>query len=358
MKADISRDPMIDVIKVVASQLIIWHHLAFYGPMSDVVYPHAPRLIDWLYDDARIAVQAFLVVGGFLAAKSLLPHFETSGDTMPQRSLLSLIWQRYTRLVSPYLVALLAALAAAAVARQLIDHPAVPQAASPGQLLAHVFLLQDIVDADALSAGVWYVAIDFQLYALLLLVLWSARKLADLSGTPPSWLLLAMCLGLTVISLLWFNRYPALDEWALYFFGAYGLGILSQWISRQPCRGRGMILLTCLVALALIVEWRSRALVAGLTALLLIMGSGRTPAWMSRQWLAVLGKMSYSVFLIHYPVCLLVGALVFSLWPHSLVVNGIGMVAAWLLSLGAGFVLYRLVEEAGFAKLAARLAAK
>ena len=38
-------------------------------------------------------------------------------------------------------------------------------------VLLHL-LLQDIVGVDALSTGVWYVGIDVQLYALLLLLLW------------------------------------------------------------------------------------------------------------------------------------------------------------------------------------------
>lgn len=31
----------IDALKGIACVLIVWHHLAFYGPMSDVIYPRA-----------------------------------------------------------------------------------------------------------------------------------------------------------------------------------------------------------------------------------------------------------------------------------------------------------------------------
>ncbi|MBK6632741.1 MAG: hypothetical protein IPG33_17865 [Betaproteobacteria bacterium] len=60
----------IDAIKAIASQLIVWHHLVAYGPMAETVYPHVEDLTDWLYSHARQAVQAFLVVGGYLAARS------------------------------------------------------------------------------------------------------------------------------------------------------------------------------------------------------------------------------------------------------------------------------------------------
>src|SRR3954464_2362951 len=64
---------LINMLKAGAAQLIILHHLAFYGPMSDHVRTMLPSLIDWLGGTARIAVQVFLVIGGFLAAKSLSP---------------------------------------------------------------------------------------------------------------------------------------------------------------------------------------------------------------------------------------------------------------------------------------------
>ena len=43
----------IDALKAVSSQLIVLHHLAFYGPMSDAAQALAPGLIGWLADYAR-----------------------------------------------------------------------------------------------------------------------------------------------------------------------------------------------------------------------------------------------------------------------------------------------------------------
>ena len=155
------RLPLVDVLKALASQLIVLHHLAFYGPMSDYARSLVPDALDWFYAYARIAVQVFLVIGGFLAAQSL----QRQGCL---DSPLRLLWRRYLKLVLPYLVALLLAIAAAAIARHLMNHPATPAAPTLAQFLAHLLLLQGILGFDSLSAGVWYVAIDFQLYALLL----------------------------------------------------------------------------------------------------------------------------------------------------------------------------------------------
>lgn len=66
--------PWVDWAKAMASQFIIRHHFAFYGPMIDRVEPWAPDVASWLVDQARLAVQVFLVVSGYLAARSLWPR--------------------------------------------------------------------------------------------------------------------------------------------------------------------------------------------------------------------------------------------------------------------------------------------
>jgi peptidoglycan/LPS O-acetylase OafA/YrhL len=334
---------LVDALKALASQLIVWHHLAFYGPMSDVVHPYAPGLIDWFYDYARLGVQAFLVMGGFLAARSLAPGMVPAVTELG--AVIRLVWRRYLRLAPPYLVALALAIVSAAMARWLVDDPAIPLAPSLVQVGAHILLLQDLVKVEALSAGVWYVAIDLQLYALLALMLWLVRPLAARHAVAVPWLTFLLCAGLVLASLFWFNRNPALDGWAPYFFGAFGLGVLAQWISGRPGRGGWGLLLAVVVLVALLVEWRSRILVAGLTAVLLAWGTGhRPPGWLRSRLVGFLGRISYSLFLAHYPVCLAVGALVHYYWPGDLAANSIGMVVAWGLSLAAGSVLYRSVE--------------
>ena len=94
------RLPGIDALKALGCVLIVWHHLAFYGPMSDVVHTAAPGLVNWLYDYGRMAVQIFLVVGGFLATASLAPQ----GRSVI-REPLPLILRRYRRLALPLMVA-------------------------------------------------------------------------------------------------------------------------------------------------------------------------------------------------------------------------------------------------------------
>jgi len=335
------RLPAIDAVKALASQLIVLHHLALYGPMSETVHSAAPRLVDALRDYGLLAVPAFLVVGGFLAVRGLLPRLaELHLGRLPE-----MLWGRYLRLAKPYGAALIAAIACAWLAHHLAPHPEVPAAPTPDQVLAHVLLLHDVVGVDALSAGVWYVAIDFQLYALLLLLVAATWPLRRLARAEHARIVLAACAILTVLSLFWLNRHRELEVWAPYFFGAYGLGILAQQMARRSITA-GTLLVVALTTTALFVEWRERILVAGLTALLLLWSRGgrSAPAWAASSSIDFLSRISYSLFLIHYPVSLLVGAIVTRWWPGNVAFNALGLLVTWATSIAAAALLYRWTE--------------
>ena len=70
------RWPFLDLLRALSAHMIVWHHLAFYGPLSDVVAVEYPRLIDFLFEHGRNAVQVFFVIGGFVAVYFLaLPAY-------------------------------------------------------------------------------------------------------------------------------------------------------------------------------------------------------------------------------------------------------------------------------------------
>lgn len=335
--------PLVDLGKALASQLIVWHHLALYGPMCEVAESLAPALRDWLVEQGRLAVQVFLVMAGFLAARSMLPHPAAEPRAA---GVAAAIGRRFLRLAEPAWVALLAAMFAAWVARALIDHPTIPEAPTLLQVLAHLLMVQDVAGLEALSAGVWYVAIDLQLFALVALLCGLRRGVARPVRSALTVLLLLA--GVT-LSLLLFNREPDLDVWAIYFVGAYGLGMLAHWAAsaRRPVSRIGWLLaILTLTGLALWLDWRVRILLAGTSALvlaLLVPLDLRLPAWLARP-VAALSHISYTVFLLHYPVLLLTGALIGRLWPDAPQVHALGLVLAWALSLLAGWALQSALD--------------
>ena len=110
-----------------------------------------------------------------------------------------------------------------------------------------------------------------------------------------------------------------------------------------------MLLLAALGLMALALDWRSRIAVALVTALGLALA--QRSVWLSSpDWpvwstpLLQVGRMSYSLFLIHFPVILLVNAAFVRWVPDAPWIDAIGMLLALTASLAAASVLYRCVE--------------
>lgn len=341
MSQSSARMPLIDALKAIASQLIVLHHLAAYGPLSAAMQQAAPGLVGWFYDYARMAVQVFLVIGGFLAARGL----SAQGDGLASAPF-GLIWKRYTRLVIPFMAAMALAIIGAAIAGHWMDDDSIPARATLAQWFAHAFLLHGILDFDSLSAGAWYVAIDFQLFALMALLLWLGHAGGKILGGFRYLAMLLVC-ALAVSSLLWFNREAGWDNWGIYFFGSYGLGAATWWASDRRRLTTWLAVIAAVTVLALVVDFRLRIALALAVALGLGFArrSGVLERWPDSAALAYLGKISYSVFLVHFPICLLANGLFAKSGLESASTATIGVLAAWGASIGVAALFYRYVES-------------
>lgn len=351
------RSLLIDSLKALASVLIVLHHLAFYGPMADHVRPLVPWVWGWLADDARMMVQVFLVIGGYLAARSLAPM-----GRLEVASLAPVLWNRFLRLALPYHVILLIAVAANEIARSLMTHASISAPASLDQLIAHALLLHDLLGYEALSAGLWYVAIDMQLFLLMAALLWLGR-FADEAAcrshahwhVNPSIVLVAL-LGLA--SLYHFNLDYTWDAWVFYFFGVYALGALAWWASnRARALPSWLAAMAACTAGALLVSFRERLLLALVVALLLALSTRwsrglhspaspepDTPGALAGA-IHRLGRISYSLFLVHFPVCLVINAAFTRFMPSTVAWQALGLGVAFTTSVAASAIFHRLVEE-------------
>lgn len=294
-------------------------------------------------DEGRYVVQIFLVIGGFLAAQSMLG--------LLYKARVVTVWplfkKRYLRLAKPFWVAIALAVLLGWLGGQIATHEEVAHLPSVVQLLAHVFLLHDIVGVEALSAGVWYVAIDLQLYAVLVLMAWASQKTGGLKLLEPGHALLLLAVAMGIASLLVWNRNTEHDEWAWYFFGAYGLGVAAHWAQRENKVAWASLLIVGVLGVALWIEWRERLLLTGAAALLLMHGVRieRFVAFVAHGPLRWLGDISYSVFLIHYGILVFASSVVIALGLESFGAMLLAFLLTWTVSVVAGWVLYRVVER-------------
>ncbi len=326
----LERSLTVDVLKVVAAQFIVWHHFSAYGPMADTMTLAWPHLMEWLYRYARLAVQVFLVVGGYLAAQSVM-------HKSIQHPLISIV-KRYLRLVPFYLLALALISVAVAVSRDTIHASWLPSEPSVLQFLTHGLLLHDLLGFEALSSGAWYVAIDFQLYALLIV-------LCHVLHTEHHKRLSVAVALLCVASMWQFNRVDELDIWAIYFFAAYGLGVLAAWAKRSAFENHVFWITALLAVGALWVEYRTRLSLALVTAVWLVIKPKGMVHWTPiKRVVHRLSNSAYVLFLTHFGAIVLFS----SMWNKSHFYDPDMAFAltgfAWACCVGMGLFLHEKVE--------------
>ena len=339
------RSAFLDNIKGIACLLIVFHHLAFYGPMSDVAHAVIPKSIDFFFEYGRLAVAVFLCVGGFLTGLKLSePNF------FAKHSVQQVIWQKYLRLVIPYLGAIALAIAASFVASRLMQHESISAMPDVPQLLSHLFFLQNILGYESLSAGLWYVAIDFQLFAFCALLIFLVEKLSPASWSYRSTRLISLSIfcALTMASVMYFNLHDGYDVWFFYFFAAYGLGFLAASLARNQAHHVMILSVVAVTIFSLYYQdFRERLLIALLIAFLLF--SSYQSSWSQSKWwnnpLRKIGEMSYSIFLVHFPVSLVISGIWVQIYPSDPWMNVFGMALSALLSLFLAIPFYKYVEK-------------
>ena len=326
----LERSFTVDVLKVVAAQFIVWHHFSAYGPMADTMTLAWPELINWLYLNARMPVQVFLVVGGYLAAQSVMNN--------PIKHPVISIFKRYLRLVPIYLLALTLISMAVSVSRHTINADWLPNEPTAWQFLAHALLVHDLLGFEALSSGAWYVAIDFQLYAVLIVLCHFLHT--------DNHKRLSIGIALLSIASMWqFNRVRELDIWAIYFFAAYGLGVLAAWAKRSRFDARVFWVTVLLAIGALWFEYRTRLTLALVTSIWLVIKPKsmvhRTPM---KRVVHRLSNSAYVLFLTHFGMIVLFSAM----WNTSHFYDPNTAMAitlfAWLCSVGLGLFLHEKAE--------------
>ena len=321
-------------LRAVAAVVIVWHHFALYPPLNDWTRPLLGDVLTWFEVHAR-STQVFFVLAGFVLAQTLVTRRWQLGG------LLLFLLRRYCRLGLPYLAVIALVLPVYAFARNWVPASVLGSPVSWPQFIAHLFFLQDILGYEALSAGLWFVCINIQLcilFALLICVRDSSLgRHLDVIGLG-GW-------ALAAFSLFYANLAPGWDVWAVYFFPYFFMGVIV-WRRVHGRQKLEFYAYQALFLLAMLFEWRWRLGVAMVVGALLVwsLESGFAARWPRQAALLWLGRVSYSLFLVHFPVLVFVAAL----WSHlewtSPPLATLGLVVAFFASLALAGIFYRWIE--------------
>ena len=212
--------------------------------------------------------------------------------------------KRYWRLAPVYFAGLTLSVGVVLFMRPWVSPDMLPTHLGAAVLLANFLFLQDILGMEALSAGVWYVAIDLQLYVLFLCLTYLSHLTVTrdiLDGKQWLWAAVGM------LSLGYFNLNADWNVWAIYFAGTYALGALAYRSTHLSKTHQGIFWLY--MAGALFCYWiepRPRLLVAILTAA--VLSSIQYISISSNSWTDAARKMgdcAYAIFMSHFAMLMI-----------------------------------------------------
>ncbi len=352
-----SRFSFLDGLRGLAALGIAVYHIWRYEPSPYPTIQFVPAFVDWLLLRTWIGVQVLLVISGFVIAYSMRNLWVTP------REVVVFVGRRLVRLIPPYWATLLIVIVLHWACSAWWNLPLPFDESLPvKRVLAHLAFLQDVLEQPALSAGIWTICIEVQFYVVAVLGWGLIQRLLPRPDKslprPAAWGLLLLFAPLAFVSLVHWSRLDHTEPWLTHFFGLFFLGMLTWWTLDRVIPTAVYIVILVAVTAQLVWSWKFEQSIA-LTATLAIFVAGRSGHlhdWLNWRWLQYLAKISYSLYLIHYPVSHVLTSFGWRCCGNSptplqatLILTG-----CLVASIGAGHFLYLAVERPSI-QLAERL---
>jgi peptidoglycan/LPS O-acetylase OafA/YrhL len=288
-----SRISIIDAARGIASLMVVFYHLD--EAVGDY-FSWIPTAIRSISQNGNLGVAIFFVLSGYviaLSTETLSPSFKNLGVFAIRRGI---------RLDPPYWFSIALAVGLTQVSNKLFPEtlkalPSLPQA------MAHIFYAQNILNLGDIVAVYWSLCFEIQMYlffiSLTFFSRWAQGKLKSQRwklGFGGMW-------GITYVSsVFWFfSDIPnSANGWFFAYWFMFLLGAIIRWSNTKQAP-----ISVAIASLILVLGFPSAKIgykiAVTCTALLLFSSKRKTflNKWMEIPPLLFLGKLSYSLYLIH-----------------------------------------------------------
>jgi peptidoglycan/LPS O-acetylase OafA/YrhL len=331
----------VDALRGLAALAVAGGHF-YSGLWAPRTGPLFPWPLHQVFTHGNCGVEIFFAISGFVMAYSLRqarigPRF--FGLFLLRRSL---------RLDPPYWATIALAVALAFVAGWLRGRPAVLPTVP--QVLLHLVYLQDLAGAGDIVEVFWTLCMEVQFYLAFALLLGLSQRLAG-RGRPQG-VVLGVFVPLTVLSLaVQFGFIPwPFKATMVKFWYLFQLGALACWAVQGTVRARWFLGYAAALLALLACSFTVESLIGVLTGTSLFLAGrlGRLQDGLGYWPLQHLGRLSYSLYLVHplvgVPFCYFVREKLVGATP-GLAVGAALFVLAVGVSVAFAEVFHRLVER-------------
>jgi peptidoglycan/LPS O-acetylase OafA/YrhL len=282
----------VDALRGLAALAVAGGHF-YSGLWTARTGPLFPWPLHQVLTHGNCGVEIFFVISGFVMAYSLRqarigPRF--FGQFLLRRSL---------RLDPPYWATIALAVGLALVAGWLRGRP--PLLPTVPQVLLHLVYLQDLAGAGDIVEVFWTLCMEVQFYLAFALLLGLSQRLAGRDRAHG--LVLGVFVPLTLLSLavqFGFIAWPYKATMVKFWY-LFQLGALACWAVQGTVRARWFLGYAAALAALLAVSFTVESLIGVLTgtSLFLVGRLGRLHDTLGHRPLQHLGRLSYSLYLVH-----------------------------------------------------------
>jgi peptidoglycan/LPS O-acetylase OafA/YrhL len=350
---DFQRLVFLDALRGLGALGIASYHIHRYQPLREPVDALLPQFAKIAFSCGWLGVQIFWVIAGFVLAYSLRNAAIKPG-TVGNFTL-----RRVVRLGVPYWTTILLVVAIDFVTRRYTEATSLTEPISWQKLSANLVFLQDVLGYGNISAGTWFVCIDLQFSLLFVLLLGLAGPLSfgsPVGGKIHAFVIAILFVPLGLLSLFWFGLDAQNDACVCYFFFIPLLGAMAWWALEGRIPRVLFWAYAATLAAGAAYRWHlglpnSKSPLAITVAttvgviVYLVGRRGHLGDWLSATWLQYLGRISYSLFLIHYPVSWLFLCLGCRLTGDHAISAAIWLAVALMASIVAADWMYTWIES-------------
>ncbi len=286
----------LDALRGLAALWVVLFHLSVVQAIPAVEGGVGGFVWLTLFRPGGLGVAVFFVLSGFVIAHSLRRGLGSVGAVR------SFAIGRVVRLTPPYWAAIVVAIAMHGLATVVNNEPFAPGGAplSTARVVSHLAYLQSFVGHHAISEVFWTLTIEMQFYLAFAALLVAANMVT--MRWPAAWRPLVWVVG----ALSLFGARSDLDPQVTLvpLFYSFFLGAIIYWVhtARLPVLDLGAFTVGLLiVAIESPSSFLNTALVTGGLLILASVRSGLS-TWLANPPLRFLGRISYSLYLVHVPV--------------------------------------------------------